>query len=768
MIEEELSMNEKRSQDESPLEDTKRGLSCGRESSVLQSETQTQSHEKYTQSSKASTGLKETCKTTTLTQEGETKIPAAANQTPKDLSIQPVTKLTHLNPSQSPQSSPSSQPHHSQNINPSSSQIRFLIPKIPGAPLLPAFPPAPSVSAPSQNVNPSSSNIRFSIPKLKIPEGSVLPVSPSAPQQSQSLNPSSSNIRFSIPKLRTPEGFVLPASPSAPSVPQQSQNLSPSSSNLNFSIPKLKIPEGFVLPASPSIPQQNQNLSPSSSNISFSIPKLRTPEGSVLPASPSIKSQSLNPLSSNINFSIPKLKIPSASHLAASPSASQQSQSLNPSSSNIHFSIPKLKIPAGAVPSASPSGVSRSDTGSDVSLGQHMVLPPEAVSGRGSGVISTGPLLSSLNTHKLSLSSSLTGSGGINVPKLKFSQNMNSLNSMASDFNTKLRVENEEGAFNAPLMPSVETEGKDKLKQQTLDSTTTDPPPPFTLDHQFPSSSVTCDDDLDSVVLRIVGEDSGLDIDLQADPLTNSKPSLQTQESPSHTTDNSPHMPETLPQIHENVPDIHENLPQIHENLPQIHENQPQIHENLPQIHENLPQIHENPPLLTLDRSNGLLHSVSEDFGDIELDPLVVVHEKKQGPSCFVSMPPPPHLVAPPKSSRKRPLEMIIEVPFKVFRFDTPSPDERVEQLLKDAPYLLRYKLLSQNRCRRRHAGGGVDDKIDAGGGVDDKIDAGGGVDDKIDGAGGVDDKTDAGGGVDDKINTGGGVDDKIDRYRRR
>lgn len=50
----------------------------------------------------------------------------------------------------------------------------------------------------------------------------------------------------------------------------------------------------------------------------------------------------------------------------------------------------------------------------------------------------------------------------------------------------------------------------------------------------------------------------------------------------------------------------------------------------------------------------------------------------------------------------KHPMERNIEVPFKIFKFDTPSPDERVQQAIKDPNNPDRYKLLTRERQSRR------------------------------------------------------------------
>lgn len=86
---------------------------------------------------------------------------------------------------------------------------------------------------------------------------------------------------------------------------------------------------------------------------------------------------------------------------------------------------------------------------------------------------------------------------------------------------------------------------------------------------------------------------------------------------------------------------------------------------------------------------------ISGEATEIKVDKSML----KSTPSAFGHV-----LTMMPTGSRrlKRLMERNIEVPFKIFKFDTPSPDERVQQAIQDPNNPARYKLLTRERHSRR------------------------------------------------------------------
>lgn len=56
----------------------------------------------------------------------------------------------------------------------------------------------------------------------------------------------------------------------------------------------------------------------------------------------------------------------------------------------------------------------------------------------------------------------------------------------------------------------------------------------------------------------------------------------------------------------------------------------------------------------------------------------------------------------PGRQTERCPVEYVIQVPFAVFQFDTPSPDEAVEMAKNDPSNPSRYKLITVDRMTKR------------------------------------------------------------------
>lgn len=213
----------------------------------------------------------------------------------------------------------------------------------------------------------------------------------------------------------------------------------------------------------------------------------------------------------------------------------------------------------------------------------------------------------------------------------------NSISRMSSDFKTKLRIQTKTDT----------DEGKEKSEQQVLESPTTGPPSFPKIPPLFPTTPI---------------------------------PPLPSSNTPNNA------MPLNAAMISDRL-----ILSIVGEDPGLDVAQQVSLLKNSMRTRPETIKI--NPEIQTLDPPPNL-DSITQDLRELEVDTLKVYEKDKS--SFFGSMLP-PITVQPNKN--KFPDERVIEVPFKIFKFDTLSPDERIDKYLKgNWDPVIRNKIISKHR----------------------------------------------------------------------
>ncbi|KAK4313092.1 hypothetical protein Pmani_015519 [Petrolisthes manimaculis] len=491
----------------------------------------------------------------------------------------------------------------------------------------------------------------------------------------------STNINFHIPKLATQNTFessseLFKPSSKIPTTSPQSFSLTPSS-QFHFSVPKLKMHGASTTLATPpsalSMPGMVPVLSPEAMGVHSSI------ESKLSSFSTShLQKHSQSSLATSTNLQQPQ------SYLSGIGTAqSQPSPSTLALAHSQQYSLPAPTIAKSQQPSP---------------LAPTTAQPSPSVN-------SQHPSLSEIaNTYtsiREPLSSSLGGTAtGFRIPKLNFSK-VNSLSDLPVDFKNKLKMKNGDPP-DVSSRPSMVREGTGRLQQQVLESSSVGnptslpasfggpplppglPPPPgfshagFTpsatsspsLSGLTPSSNLTNLSDFNlAPPFGVTSMSTHLATPSSLPPPTSTpapQPSIPTPEDEIDSLLRS-----TMGEEDQDGMDIDLRAAVINTPIDRPLDN---------------PKSHDDTPFMAMEAT------------ELKVDMSML----KSSPSAFGEV-----MTLLPAGGRrlKRPMERNIEVPFKIFKFDTPSPDERVQQAINDPNNPARYKLLTRERHSRRCLG---------------------------------------------------------------
>ncbi|KAK3885840.1 hypothetical protein Pcinc_009967 [Petrolisthes cinctipes] len=499
------------------------------------------------------------------------------------------------------------------------------------------------------------------------------------------------------------------------------------STNFNFHIPKLATQNTFessselFKPSSkiPTTSPQSFSLTPSS-QIRFSVPKLKMHGASTtLATPPSALSMPgmvpvVSPEAMGVHSSIgSKLSSFSASHLQ------QHSQSSLATTTNLQQPQPCLSAIGTAQSQLSPSTLALAHS-QQYSLSactiaqsqQPSSLAPIAAQPSPSVNSQQHPSLSEIaNTYtsiREPLSSSLGGTAtGFRIPKLNFSK-VNSLSGLPADFTNKLKMKHGDPP-DVLSRPSMVREGTGRLQQQVLESSSVGnptslptsfggpplppglpppsgppPPPGFSLAGFTPGAT--------SSPSSLSGLTPSSNLTNLSD--LNLAPPFGVTSMLTHlATPSSLPPPAATPAPQPSIPTPEDEIDSLLRSTTG-EEDQDGMDIDLRAAVINTPV--DRP--LDSPGSHDDIPFMAVEATELKVDTSML----KSSPSAFGKV-----MTLLPTGGRrlKRPMERNIEVPFKIFKFDTPSPDERVQQAINDPNNPARYKLLTRERHSRRCLG---------------------------------------------------------------